>query len=38
MFPCHEISIIKDLASEKLHRQRILKGQVAIALLESELE
>ena len=37
-FTDNERSIIKDLALEKLHRQRILKEQVAIALLESELE
>ena len=34
----HEISIKKGLALEKFHRQRVLKQQVAIALLESELE
>ena len=34
-FTDHEISIIKDLALEKIHRQRVLKGEVAIALLES---
>ena len=34
----HEIGIIKNIALEKLHRQRILKEQVALALLESELE
>ena len=33
----HEISIIKDLALEELHRQRILKEEVAV-LFESELE
>ena len=32
------MSILKDLAREKLPRQRILKEQVAIALLESNLE
>ena len=37
-FTDQEISIIKDLALEKLHRQRILKKQIAIALLESQLE
>ena len=37
-FTDHEISIIKDLALEKIHRQRVLKEQKAIALLESELE
>ena len=30
-------SIIKDLALEKLHRQRILKEQAAIVLPESQL-
>ena len=34
----YEICIIKDLALEKLHRQRILKEKVAIALFELELE
>ena len=37
-FTDQEISIIKDLALEKLQRQRILKQQVANALLESPLE
>ena len=37
-FTDHEIKIIKDLALEKVNRQRISKEQVAIALLESELE
>ena len=37
-FTDQKISIIKDLALEKLPRQRILKKQVAIALLESQLE
>ena len=34
----HEIKGIKNLASEKLHKQRILKEEVAIASLEAELE
>ena len=29
----HEMSILKNLALPKLHRQRIIKQQVAIALL-----
>ena len=33
-FTDYEISIIKDLALEILHRQRVLKVQVAIALFE----
>ena len=37
-FTDHEINIIKNFALEKLHRQRILKEEVAIALLEAELE
>ena len=37
-FTDHEKSIIKDSSLEKLHRQRILKEQLAIALLEAELE
>ena len=37
-FTDREISIIKDLTLEKLHRQPILKEQAAIALLESELQ
>ena len=37
-FTDHEVIILKSLASEKLHRQRILKKEVAIALLEAELE
>ena len=36
-FTDHEIDFIKNLALEKLHIQRILKKQVAIALLESHL-
>ena len=34
----HELNIIENLALEKLHRQRILKEEVAIALLEAEVE
>ena len=34
----HEIDIIKSLALEKLHRQRILKEHVAMSLLESQLD
>ena len=34
--PDHEVSITKDLALKNLHRQRIIKEQVVIALLESE--
>ena len=34
----HEIDIIKKLALEKLHRQRILKEHLAMSLLESQLE
>ena len=37
-FTDHEIDIIKNLASEKLLRQRILKEHVAISLFESQLE
>ena len=37
-FTDHEISSGEDIALEKLHRQRKLKEQVAIALLESELQ
>ena len=37
-FTDHEIDFIKNIALEKLPRQRILKEQVAIALLESELD
>ena len=37
-FTDHEISIIKDLASEKIYRQRVLKEEVAVALFESGLQ
>ena len=33
-FTDDEILIIKKLALEKLHRQRILKGYVAVSILE----
>ena len=33
-----EINIIKNLALENLHRQRILKEYVAASLLEKEIE
>ena len=33
-FTDHEIEIIKDLALEKLHRQRILKEYHAVSILE----
>ena len=33
-FTDHEIEIIKNLALEKLHRQRILKEYHAVSLLE----
>ena len=34
----YEIDIIKSLASEELHRQRILKEHIAMSILESQLE
>ena len=37
-FTDHVISTIKDLSLEELHRQLIIKEEVANALLESELE
>ena len=37
-FTDHEITIIRNLALEKLHRQRLSKEEMAIALLEVELE
>ena len=37
-FTHHETNIIKILDFEKLHRQRLLKEEVAIALLEAKLE
>ena len=35
-FTDHEIEIIKNIALEKLHRQRILKEVVALDLLEKQ--
>ena len=35
-FTDHEIDIIKNIALEKLHRQRILKEVVAMDLLEKQ--
>ena len=35
-FNNHEIEIIKNIALEKLHRQRILKEVVAMGLLEKQ--
>ena len=32
----HEIQIVKNLALEKLHRQRILKEHIAMDLLEKQ--
>ena len=32
----HEIEIIKNIALEKLHRQRILKEHIAMDLLEKQ--
>ena len=37
-FTDYEIDIIKKLALEKKHRQRIFKEHVAMSLLESQLE
>ena len=37
-FTDYQIDILKNLALEKLHRQRILKEHVAMSLLESQLE
>ena len=37
-FTDYGIDIIKNLALEKLHRQRIFKEHVAMSLLESQLE
>ena len=37
-FTDYEIDVIKNLASGKVHRQRILKEHVAMSLLESQLE
>ena len=35
-FTDHEIDIIKNIALEKLHRQRILKEHIAMDLLEKQ--
>ena len=35
-FTYHEIDIIKSLALEKLHRQRILKEHIAMDLIEKQ--
>ena len=35
-FPDHEVDIIKNIALEKLHRQRILKENIALDLLEKQ--
>ena len=35
-FTDHEIEIIKNLALEKLHRQRMLKEHIAMDLLEKQ--
>ena len=35
-FTDHEIEIIKNLALEKLHRQRVLKEHIAMDLLEKK--
>ena len=37
-FTDQEINFIRNLASEKLHRQRILEEEIAIALFEAEVE
>ena len=37
-FTDDEIIIIKNLALEKLHRQRVIKEYVAASLLETEIE
>ena len=37
-FTDHEIEIIKNIALEKLHRQRILKEHIAMDLLEKQLD
>ena len=37
-FTDHEIEIIKKLALEKLHRQRILKEYHAMSLLEKQID
>ena len=37
-FTDHEIEIIKNIAPEKLHRQRILKEYHAMTLLEKQID
>ena len=37
-FTDHEIEIIKNIALEKLHRQRIMKEYHAMSLLEKEID
>ena len=37
-FNDHEIEIIKNIALEKLHRQRILKEYHAMSLLEKQID
>ena len=37
-FTDHEIEIIKNITFEKLHRQRILKENHAMSLLEKQLD
>ena len=37
-FTDHEIEIIKNIALEKLHRQRILKEYQAMSILEKEID
>ena len=37
-FADHEIEIIKNIALEKLHRQRILKEYHAMSILEKEID
>ena len=37
-FTDHEIEIIKNIALEKLHKQRILKEVVAMDLLEKQID
>ena len=37
-FTDHEIEIIKILALEKLHRQRVLKEHIAMDLLEKQID
>ena len=36
-FTQYEIDIIKNVASKKLHRQRILKEHIAVDLLEKQI-